>query len=257
MENPEQIPGELLNRIANFGRVYLLDTVSSTNDYAFNLAKEKQEPAVIIARRQTKGRGRFRRHWFADKDSLTFSVLFFSEPRSFSPARITQIAGLALCRAIKINLGQDNTGVPHPLIRWPNDILITGKKVAGILCEQRRNAMVVGVGVNINQTSLPENLPEAGSLRIAYNRPFDRFVLINAFLTEFFSCLERLQKGDPTLWAEIRDRSAILHHRVEIRTLLQRHVGTVIDIDDEGRIVLRTDAGKLTLFNVGQVKQLR
>ncbi len=257
------IPRELLNRIARFGRLYLLDVVPSTNDYAFSLAN-RQEPAIVVARKQTKGRGRFHRRWFGDEDSLLFSLLLFLGKELPSPASITQFAGLALCRVIdrltKLSPGKSEREekTPIPLLRWPNDLLINGKKVAGILCEQRRDAVVIGIGINVNQSLFPENLPEASSLFLIYNQKFDHLVLLEAFLTDFFSCTEQFKKGETLpLWQEIKDRSAILHHRVEIRTLLRRHIGTVIDIDDEGRLVLRTDSGKLAVFNVGQVKQLR
>lgn len=262
MNTPQTISGELLNRIARFGRLYLLDTVSSTNDYAFGLAASGpgrgQEPAIIVARKQLKGRGRFRRHWFGDEASLLFSLLLFLEKNFPSPNTITQFAGLALCRAIERLVGSARCEKSPPLLRWPNDLLIGGKKIAGILCEQRRNAVVVGIGINVNQPLIPENLTQASSLFLAYHQQLDRMVLLEAFLTDFFNCLDLIKKGDTTaLWAEIKNRSAIIHHRVEIRTLFRRYTGTVIDIDDSGRIVLRTDSGKLATFNAGQVKQLR
>lgn len=275
MNTHQTIPSELLNRIARFGKLYLLDTVSSTSDYAFSLAtsapERGQEPAIVVARKQTKGRGRFRRHWFSDDDSLIFSILLFLEKNFSSPNSITQFAGLALCRGIErlaggINpsrvetpdLGSALCEKSPPLLRWPNDLLIDGKKIAGILCEQRRSAVVVGVGINLNQSLIPKNLPEAASLFLVYHQKFDRLVLLEAFLTDFFNSLELLKKGATTaLWAEVKNRSAIIHHRVEIRTLFRRYIGTVIDIDDLGRVVLRTDSGKLATFNAGQVKQLR
>ena len=254
MAEPEKIESALLNRLARYGRVYLLESVGSTNDYAFSLAEHK-EPAIIVARNQTRGRGRFRRRWFADENSLIFSLLLFPDAGFPAPASTTQIAGLALCRAIETAAGSKS---PAPELRWPNDVLINQKKVAGILCEQRKNALVIGMGVNLNQTALPESLPEAGSLFLAYGIKFERFSLLNIYLSEFFHLLEQVAKGSAaSVWDEIKTRSSILHHRVELRTLLRKHIGTVIDIDDAGRIVLRTDSGRLAVFNAGQVRQLR
>lgn len=254
MAEEQAIPGELLARFTRFGRVYLLDTVGSTNDYAFSLAAQG-EPAVIVARRQTKGRGRFRRHWFADDNSLIFSLLLFTEPGFPQPAAVTQVAGLALCRAIETGV---QTVKPPALLRWPNDVVIDNKKVAGILCEQRGTALVVGVGVNVNQRQLPENLPEAGSLFTVYGQVCDKMRLLDLFLENFFQLLTQMKKGNSqSVWDEIRQRSAIINHRVEVKTLLRRHLGTVIDIDDEGRIVLRSDSGRLVVLNSGQVRQLR
>ncbi len=258
MPEEQQIPGELLNRIARFGRVYFLDTVTSTNDYAFSLSG-KQEPAIVIARNQTKGRGRFRRHWFASEGSLISSILLFPQPGTFAPPAVTQVAGLALCRAIEQLIASfpQNPLLPRPVLRWPNDVLVNEKKVAGILCEQKGRALVVGIGVNVNQTTLPQNLPEAGSLRLSYQQEFNHLILLETTLSEFFSALQRLEKDARSVWQDIRDRSAIIHRRVEIRTILRRHIGTVLDIDDEGRVVLRTDSGRLLVFSAGQVRQLR
>jgi len=251
----EQISGALLNRLTQFGRLYLLDTVTSTNDYAFSLA-DRNEPAVVVARNQTRGRGRFRRRWFATEESLTFSLLLLPEAESPWLAGLTQYAGLALCKAIEVVAGI------KPQMRWPNDILFQGKKLAGILCESRsvrhRRAVVIGIGVNVNQQQFPEELAEAGSLRQAAGQKFDRLQLLEAFLTELFAIIEKLKRGDVgQLLASVKDRSAVLHRRVEIRGFLRRHVGTVIDIDAEGRIVLRTDSGRLIVLNAGQVTQLR
>ncbi|MGQ9678292.1 MAG: biotin--[acetyl-CoA-carboxylase] ligase [bacterium] len=261
MSSFDQIPGELLNRIARFGRLYLLETVTSTNDYAFSLA-EKQEPAIVVAKQQTRGRGRFRRRWFADENSLIFSLLLFPElnqlslPRS--PAIITQIAGLALCQAIEnLPITIDAKPLSKPMLRWPNDILLEGKKAAGILCEQRGKALVLGVGVNVNQSTIPQSLPEATSLFLFYNQKLDRLQLLELFLNSFFSLLTKLVSNTNAVWNEVRTRSVIIHHRVEIKTLWRRHLGTVIDIDDEGRVILRTDSGKLAVFSAGQVHQLR
>lgn len=261
MASFDQVPGELLNRIARFGRLYLLETVASTNDYAFSLA-EKQEPAIVVAKQQTRGRGRFRRRWFADENSLIFSLLLFPEsnPPSLprSPATITQLAGLALCQVIEnLPLTTDSRPLAKPMLRWPNDVLLKEKKVAGILCEQRRKALVLGVGVNVNQSIIPQNLPDATSLFLFYHQKFDQLQLLELFLNNIFSILTKLDSDPKTIWDEIRAHSAILNHRVEIKTLWRRHLGTVIDIDDEGRLILRTDSGKLVVFSAGQVRQLR
>lgn len=255
MAQEQSIAGELLGRLAHFGRVYLLDTVSSTNDYAFTLV-ERKEPAVVVARRQTKGRGRFRRRWFADEESLIFSLLFFPKPGFPTLASITQVAGLALCRAIETVAGAGAS--PSAQLRWPNDVVINGKKVAGILCEQRREALVVGIGVNVNQQTMPENLSEAGSLFMVYGYRLDKMRILEQFLNEFFKMVEMMERGNVgTIWDEIKKRSAVMHHRVEVRTLLRRQVGTVIDIDEAGRIVLRTDSGRLSVLGAGQVRRLR
>ncbi|MEO0073507.1 MAG: biotin--[acetyl-CoA-carboxylase] ligase [candidate division WOR-3 bacterium] len=251
MEPFASLSGEILSRLARFGRVCVLDTVNSTNDYAFSLV-DRKEPVVVVARRQTKGRGRFRRRWFSDHDSLVFSVLLFPKIGALVVGGLTQIVGLALCRAIEIETGL------KPVLRWPNDVLHGEKKLAGILCEARRGAVVVGVGINLNQSEFPTNLPSPGSLYQALGRRADGLALLETFLEQLYELVSRVEKsGAGSLLPEVKDRSAVLNKRVEVRTMFKRQVGTVIDLDADGRIVLRIDSGRLVVLSAGQVRQLR
>lgn len=245
------MPGDILERLANFGSVYLLDTVRSTNDYALALAAHHRR-AIVIADIQTGGRGRFRRHWFSDRDSLTASFLLHAdEIASPDPKYVTPTAGLAAAIAI-----ERVTGVKVQ-IRWPNDIIHQQRKLAGLLCESRRRAVVIGLGVNVNQRSFPSELPQAISLRQATGHDWDRFALLEAFVTEADTLLRQASTDFAPLLMQIRQRSATINRRVEVTTLLRRHVGTVIDLDPECRIVLRTDSGRLVVLGLGQVRNLQ
>ena len=247
-----EVAGEQLAGLARYGSVHLLDEVGSTNDYALSLAA-KHVTAIVIARRQTKGRGRFKRHWFSDDASLIASLLVFTDAPDFPHSSfLSHLAGLALSRAIGEVAGLATQ------IRWPNDIVHKDKKLAGILCEGRRSAVAVGIGLNVNQESFPEDLPDAGSLRIATCRPWDKLALFESFLREMFAGIDRAVKGNSAqVLADIKDRSAIMHRRVEVQTLLRRYIGTVIDLDSEGRVVLRTDSGRLLVLGAGDVRRLR
>lgn len=249
MPGPTELPGPILARLARFGRVHLLDTVTSTNDYALALA-DRHEPAVVIARRQTRGRGRLRRPWYSDDNSLTFSLLIFpTDPAQI--ATLTSIIGLALARALSAATGIEAR------IRWPNDITVKDRKLCGILCERRRDAIAVGVGLNVNQTEFPPELPEAVSLLQLTGRPHDGLALLEPVLDEFSTLLAAVTTdGTGELVKELKERSAVLHRRVEVTTLLRRHVGTVVDLDCEGRIVLRTDSGRIVVLAAGQVRRL-
>ncbi|MFO7675315.1 MAG: biotin--[acetyl-CoA-carboxylase] ligase [bacterium] len=253
--NAVEVPGEILARLTRFGRVHLREQVESTNDYAFSLA-DSREPALVIARRQTRGRGRFRRRWYSDDSSLLFSLLLFpgAEDHPLPAGGLALLAGLAVSRGI-----EDLTGT-RPLIRWPNDVMLDDRKLCGILCEQRREALVVGIGINVNQASFPEmdDLAEAGSLRLATNREWERLELLETILRRLFAALEQVRRdGLPALMDEYKSRSAVLHRRVEAKTALRRHIGTVVDIDAEGRLVIRRDNGSIVTVNSGQVRRLR
>ncbi|MEO0078445.1 MAG: biotin--[acetyl-CoA-carboxylase] ligase [candidate division WOR-3 bacterium] len=248
---PTELPGPLLSRLAACARVVVLDQVGSTNDYALGL-RAAGEPAVVLARHQTRGRGRFRRHWYSDDASLCFSLLLCRDHPDFPGSLITHIAGLAACRALESTTGT------KPLIRWPNDIMLGEKKIAGILCEARGNGVAVGFGINVNQPSFPENLPDATSLLMATGQTFDKLVLLEACVKETFAALDQAVKDQgAALLTQLKERSAILHRRVEVKTLLRTHIGTCIDIDREGRLVLRTDSGKVLSLSAGDVRRLR
>jgi len=247
-----EIPGDRLAGLARYGSVHLLDEVGSTNDYALDLP-DMGVTAVVVARSQTKGRGRFRRHWFSDDNSLTASLLLFMNVPNFPPpSLIVHLAGLALSRAVEQTAGLATQ------IRWPNDVMVGVRKLAGILCEGRRNAVAVGIGLNLNQESLPEDIPDAVSLRMATGKSWDKFYLLENFLREMLASVGQVGKGDTSqVLADIKQRSAIMHRRVEVQTLLRRHVGTVIDLDAGGRLVLRTDSGRLAVLGAGDVRRLR
>jgi BirA family biotin operon repressor/biotin-[acetyl-CoA-carboxylase] ligase len=247
-----EVAGEQLAGLARYGSVHLLDEVGSTNDYALSLVA-KHSTAIVVSRRQTKGRGRFKRKWFSDDASLTASLLLFTDAPDFPhPSFLTHLAGLALSRAIGEVAGLATQ------IRWPNDIIHKDKKLAGILCDGRRHAVAVGVGLNVNQESFPEELPDALSLRLATGRAWDKLVLLESFLRGLFASIELAGKGESArVLADIKNRSAIMHRRVEVQTLLRKHVGTVIDLDDEGRVVLRTDSGRLVVLAAGDARRLR
>lgn len=267
--NQVHIPGELLARLTRFGRVHIREQVSSTNDYAFGLAEPgatgaqagaaapDRTPAIVIARRQSAGRGRFRRRWYSDDESLSFSLLLYPEAEDppLPAGQLTLLAGLAVCRSI-----EELTGT-KPLIRWPNDVMLDDRKVCGILCEQRKDALVVGIGINVNQAEFPEDEPdleEAGSIRQATDREWERLELLEIILRRFFAALDMVRQGElPKLLEEFKARSAVLHRRVEARTMFRRHYGTVVDIDAEGQLVIRRGNGSIVTVNSGQVRRLR
>lgn len=248
----ERIPGEILQKLSGFGRLHLLDTCGSTNDYALSLPGPI-EPAVVVAREQTRAQGRFRRAWYCDPDSLCFSVLLPAGPEPGRlPSTLTQLVGLAVC------LGIESLSGLKPLIRWPNDVLLNEQKIAGILCERKGDAVAVGIGINVNQTGFPEDIPEPGSLRQLSGRNWDKYELLAAVLEHLFRLLREAAAGHDSSHLEaLKQRSSVLHRRVEVRTLLRRHLGTVVDLDREGRLVLRTSDGKVIVLNSGQVRRLR
>jgi BirA family biotin operon repressor/biotin-[acetyl-CoA-carboxylase] ligase len=161
-----------------FGRVYHYAEVAPSTQRM--LADDKEEGAVAVAEDQTAGRGRLGRTWEAPAGtSVLVSVVLLPAMRAARLPELSLVAGGAVKEAIS-----DVTGI-EPTIKFPNDVLIAGRKVAGILAESREGRVVLGIGVNVNQTR--EQLPpdaqtEPTSLRVELGEPVDRAQLLAAIL---------------------------------------------------------------------------
>jgi len=162
------------------------------------LADDAEEGAVAVAEEQTEGRGRLGRKWEAPAGtSVLVSVLLLPAADAARLPELSLVAGNAVTEAIV-----EVTGI-EPTIKFPNDVLIGGRKVAGILAESSEGRVVLGIGVNVNQT--PEQLPknaqtEPTSLRVELGEPVSRAQLLAAILLH----LERAY--DP--WRAATDTSA-------------------------------------------------
>jgi BirA family transcriptional regulator, biotin operon repressor / biotin---[acetyl-CoA-carboxylase] ligase len=205
---------------------------------------------VVVADRQTSGRGRFRdRAWTSvpGKD-LTFTILLDGHAGSLAgfPLR----AGLALHRAIT-NYAQKNGGCSTDFrIKWPNDLLVNGRKISGILCENAGARAYLGIGVNCGvKPAAGDGFRTApGGLAKEFGMEIDRFLLLELFLEELVSVLN--ERG----WArEVTQRLWLRDQRVQFRTGLAdtgapgaRTVeGILRAVDESGALVLETEAGCL------------
>jgi BirA family biotin operon repressor/biotin-[acetyl-CoA-carboxylase] ligase len=173
-------------------RVLVFDRLPSTNDYAARLADDPANDGVaVLADEQTAGRGQHGRTWTAAPGSgVLLSLLLFPPAALRRPAVLTAWAAVAVCRTVQRAIGRPAR------IKWPNDVLVCGKKVCGILIEQGRGT-VVGVGLNVRQTAedfAAAELPEAASLaQFAASAPDTAAVardLLRQLDQEFVSLLE-------------------------------------------------------------------
>jgi BirA family biotin operon repressor/biotin-[acetyl-CoA-carboxylase] ligase len=144
------------------------------------VADDDAEGAIAVAEEQTEGRGRLGRSWHAPaRTSVLVSVLLRPAVEPAGLPELSLVAGGAVAEAIA-----DVTGI-EPAIKFPNDVLIGGRKVAGILAESSEGRVVLGIGVNVNQTQAqlpPNTVTEATSLRIETGAPVDRAQLLAAIL---------------------------------------------------------------------------
>ena len=237
--------------------IQVFQETSSTNDVVERLARDGVgQGAVVFAETQTKGRGRLGRKWVSPAGKgLWFSVLLRPELRPQNATQLTIIAATALARALR-------SYELRPAIKWPNDVLCGGRKLAGVLTElaaeiDRIRYVILGIGVNVNSTASdfpPEVRGMATSLRIETGRPARRAELAATILRELDNDYERLCRGG---FAGIADEWAqqcvTLGQRVTIRIGERALHGQAEALDDSGALLLRTAHGHLERVVGGDV----
>jgi len=238
--------------------IQVFETAASTNDLAARLAHDgMKEGAVIFAEAQTKGRGRLGRVWLSPpRKGLWFSVLLRPNISPQAATQLTVAAATALVRAIDAE-----TGVAAE-IKWPNDILIDGKKVAGILTELsaeldhvREVILGIGIDVNLETHEFPVELrASATSLRIACGEKVDRAALAVAALRELDRDYERIVNGQ---FEEVADewqrRCCTVGQEVSIRMGGRVARGRAESLDTDGALLLRGPHGLLERIVGGDV----
>jgi BirA family biotin operon repressor/biotin-[acetyl-CoA-carboxylase] ligase len=238
-------------------RVEYRPEFASTNSQALELAgDESASCTLVLADRQTDGRGRGANRWWSAAGALTFSVLVKPDHFRLPTRRWPQVSlttGLAVCNAIDSILANPAVGDSTARLKWPNDVYLGVRKVCGILVEatdgEKRN-LVVGVGVNVNNssTAAPPELRETSvALCDVAGRPVSRLDVLIAILQQLATQLARLSAPSRELNDELREqwtrRCLLTGRRVEIELPLGRRSGLCRGIDADGAIVLETDAG--------------
>lgn len=202
---------------------------------------------MVVADEQTAGRGRLGRTWeAAPGSSLLVSVLLRG---AGDPVRAVMAAGVALAAAVEEVAGVDAG------LKWPNDVVVDDRKLAGLLAEAEGDALVVGVGCNVNWESFPDELvATATACNLEVGRIVDRDVLLDAFLDHFADGLDR---GDAVVDA-YRSRLATVGRAVRVQHVRgDELVGAAVGITDDGALIVRDDAGTEHTVVAADVHHLR
>lgn len=233
------------------------ETIGSTNDEALSWADAGAEDfSLVISDEQTKGRGRFNRHWVSRPgSSLAFSLLLKPSPGEIEDLSLfAPLCGLAVHDALK-SLFDIN-----PQIKWPNDILVERKKCCGILVEAAwidgsPNAVILGIGINITRDSVPPaggQLFSAACIEEFVPSPVDRFRVLQQVLLNIQKWRPLL--GAPPFFAHWTEHLAFLGEQVMIvQSEKQSIIGIEKGIDPHGNLVLLLENNEEKAFEVGDV----
>lgn len=223
-------------------RVAVWNRVTSTNDLAARAARSlANDGLVILAEAQTAGRGRRGRAWSApERSSALMSVLLFPPPRLDDPGWLTALGAVATAEVVETWTGQPAR------IKWPNDVRVDGRKVAGILVERGQGA-VLGIGLNINvaPADLPSDLQEsATSLQVLRGERLDRSEVVRSLIRRIDAhYLNGLNGDDASLNACWRDRLELRGVQVRVQTTSEIIHGFLRDADLRHGLILETDQG--------------
>ena len=238
--------------------ITVVDSTTSTNDEMDCKARDAEsEGSVIFAETQTGGRGRMGRKWSSPKKKgLWLSVLLRPPLAADECTQITIAAAVALVRSLKkIN------GV-KPEIKWPNDILVNGKKISGILTEMSSEPdhvkyVIVGIGVNVNQSpdDIPESIrPIATSLRIVSGKIVDRSQLATDILHELDKSYKKVVAREfPEIGEAWSSYCRTLGKRISIEIGSRKISGCAEALDETGALLVRTEHGRIERIIGGDI----
>ncbi len=232
-------------------QIIVLPEVGSTNSYALDVLATEQgadaDGCVVFAEQQAAGRGRLGRTWHSPRGaSLLFTGLLWEDASRSAAARFVMAAGVAVLRGI-----EQATDVT-PVLRWPNDIYVGEKKLAGILVEVRSftestRAVAIGIGVNClqHETHFPPDIRrQATSLDIEASHPVDRVAVARAILRQLDEYLgDSGAVSDVRLANDWRAHSADLGARVTLGSEGREYTGRIVDVNPHTGLLVQLDTG--------------
>ena len=233
-------------------RILFFQELSSTMDEAARQAAAgAPDGTVVVAETQRTSRGRWGRSWVSQPGNLYLSVLFY--PDFHGLPYLSQLGGVALTRAITRTCGLS------PRIKWPNDVLVDGKKVAGILVEsaiegERVGHAIIGIGVNValDVAQFGELAGYATNLNCLASKEVARDGLLRRLLHEMDLLYLELRQGCSPMqeWRELLDT---LGQQVQVTSRRDSYDGVAEGVDDLGNLLLRLDDGQLITLTAGDV----
>lgn len=236
------------------------DVLKSTNETAVAMAQEgAPEGTVIVAARQEGGHGRMQRVWNSPLGGLWFTVILRPQIDPQYAAQITLLAGVAVAKAVRRLYDTESVQ-----IKWPNDLLLDGKKICGILSELQLDEngvidyAIVGIGVNValSAADFPaEVAATATSLNTSLHKDFTCDQVLVAIMEDFGILYDKwLLLGADVVMKEWQKLNCTVGKHVLVKDNDQVvFAGTVIDVDEEGAIIVHNEQGIVQSFNFGEI----
>ena len=230
-------------------KILFFEEVDSTNNKAKQIALEEKEGTVVISEMQTSGRGRRGREWYSPKGGIYVTFILKPNVSPEKASQLTLVSSLALVETL--NAINNNLNAK---IKWPNDVLVSGKKISGILTElssdmEKINYIVVGVGINLNTEK--EILPENGtSLKIEMKEEVSIKLFLKSFLEHYdLIYQEYLNGGIDQIIERWKNNSDTLGKKVKIIGINETFEGLAKDIDENGALILETKEKEIKVYS--------
>jgi BirA family biotin operon repressor/biotin-[acetyl-CoA-carboxylase] ligase len=238
------------------GPIHHFETLPSTNDLAKELAaSQAPEGTLVVAEGQSRGRGRLGREWSSPPGAGLYVSVLLRPP--LPPADLPQItltAAVAVVRALK-----GATGVA-PGIKWPNDLILAGKKLGGILTEMETESdqirhLVLGLGLNVNNREFPAEIRDlATSLALVTGRSFSRLAILKAWLEELESLYQLfLGREFARILAEWKEYTVTLGQFVRVRQGPVEISGQALEVAPDGALLIETRTGEIVRVTSGEI----
>ena len=227
----------------------ILDETESTNSEALKLAKSTDRPTFVIAKKQTQGRGRIDRSWADPSGNFSGSILIKIDEDLQSLALRSFVASLSVFDAIEQKIGKEH----ELLIKWPNDLLLNGRKMCGILLETRNfgntSALVIGIGVNLlsspNLRQIKKSAFRPGSIMGETDVKLDQIDFSESIAHHFAMRENQLRTmGFPKIREIWMDRAAKLGKKITARTPNFEYHGIFDSVDEKGQLVMVNNGEK-------------
>ena len=232
--------------LPRLSKLDIFDTIESTNTYLLALAKSGPTGWACFAEQQTQGRGRLGRRWFSPHGTNIYCSLLWRFPRE------QDISGLSIAIGVMIANTLKQYGVTAGIqLKWPNDILFAGRKLSGILLERSGEAVIIGIGVNLELPNNSENTWIA--LSDITGKPIKRNHFAGLLMNELLAkCPLYQTQGLPAFLSEWRQHDFLIGKNITLHQSEKQISGIMQGINSAGELLLKNEEGILRSFRAGE-----